>query len=31
VAKGIYAILGWVVTSGLIVTLSGVVRRRIEA
>ena len=31
VAKGFYAIVGWLVTSGLIVTLSGVVRRRIEA
>ena len=29
--KGIYAIIGWIVTSGLILTLSGVVRRRIES
>jgi hypothetical protein len=28
--KGIYAVLGWLVLSGLILTLSGVVRRRVE-
>jgi hypothetical protein len=30
-AKGVYAILGWALTSGLIVTLSGVVRRRLDS
>jgi hypothetical protein len=30
VAQGLYTIIGWVVISGLIVTLSGVVRRHIE-
>jgi hypothetical protein len=30
VAKGFYAIAGWIVTSGLILTVSGVVRRQVE-
>lgn len=30
VAKSVYAILGWIVTSALILTISGVVRKRIE-
>jgi hypothetical protein len=29
--KGVYAVVGWLVLSGLILTLSGVVRRRVEA
>jgi hypothetical protein len=28
--KGIYAVGGWIVVSGLILTVSGVVRRQVE-
>jgi hypothetical protein len=30
VAKSVYAILGWIVTSALILTVSGIVRRQVE-